>query len=460
MNITMKQVDLPDFGLPDALPEIPKATYEARIEAANQKATEAGYDTLLIYADREHCANMVYLTGFDPRFEEALLILKSGQEPVLLLGNECLGYSEISPVSMKRVLFQAFSLPSQPRSDSDSLVSILNDAGINDQSNIGTIGWKYFTEEDTPNPKQRIEIPTYIVDTLREIGCDIANANDLFMHPVYGLRTINEVDQLAFFEHSTTWASHGVWNMLSNVKVGMTEFECVQNMGYIGLPTAYHYIMLAGERTKYGLASPSGYTLQLGDPIFAAFGYWGSNSVRGGFLVEDASQLPTHIQDYVEKLVIPFYRAVASWYETIGIGVEGKQLYDVVHQHVGDPFFNVFLNPGHLIHIEEWTSSPVYKNSTDTLKSGMAFQMDIIPGTGTDYYTSNAEDGLALADEALREEFAVKYPGAWGRIQARREFVQSALSIRLKPEVLLFSNIPIYLPPFWLSANNVMVKQS
>jgi hypothetical protein len=29
----------------------------------------------MVYADREHFANMAYLTGFDPRFEEALLIL-------------------------------------------------------------------------------------------------------------------------------------------------------------------------------------------------------------------------------------------------------------------------------------------------------------------------------------------------------------------------------------------------
>jgi hypothetical protein len=30
------------------------------------------------------------------------------------------------------------------------------------------------------------------------------------------------------------------------------------------------------------------------------------------------------------------------------------------------------------------------------------------------------------------------------------------LGIRLKPEVLPFSNIPAYLPPFWLSADLVM----
>ncbi len=37
--------------------------------------TVRGYDRLVIWADREHSANLAYLTGFDPRFEEAMLIV-------------------------------------------------------------------------------------------------------------------------------------------------------------------------------------------------------------------------------------------------------------------------------------------------------------------------------------------------------------------------------------------------
>ena len=43
--------------------------------------TKAGFDAIIVYADREHCANLSYLTGFDPRFEEALLILVEGRTP-------------------------------------------------------------------------------------------------------------------------------------------------------------------------------------------------------------------------------------------------------------------------------------------------------------------------------------------------------------------------------------------
>ena len=86
----------------------------------------------------------------------------------------------------------------------------------------------------------------------------------------------------------------------------------------------------------------------------------------------------------------------------------------------------------------------------------MAFQVDIIPATGTDYFTTNIEDGIALADAALRASFAARYPAAWARIQARRRFMGDALGIDLHPDVLPFSNIPAYLPPFLLRPDRAM----
>ncbi len=44
-----------------------------------------GYDTLIVYADKEHGGNFEYLTGFIPRFEEALLVLHREGEAVLVL---------------------------------------------------------------------------------------------------------------------------------------------------------------------------------------------------------------------------------------------------------------------------------------------------------------------------------------------------------------------------------------
>ena len=98
----------------------------------------------------------------------------------------------------------------------------------------------------------------------------------------------------------------------------------------------------------------------------------------------------------------------------------------------------------------------MFPGSAIELRSGMALQVDIIPATGTAYFTTNIEDGVALADAALRRAFAARYPQAWGRIQARRRFMAEALGIRLHPDVLPFSNIPAYLPPFLLAPHLAM----
>jgi hypothetical protein len=218
-------------------------------------------------------------------------------------------------------------------------------------------------------------------------------------------------------------------------------------------------VLSGGERARVGLGSPTLRPLQRGEPFFMGYGLWGSMNARGGFLVEDERELPEEIRDYVPKLVAPYFRAVVAWYETIGIGVPGRALYDAVHAIIGDPFFGVKLNPGHLIHIDEWMHSPVKPGSEIKFRSGMAVQMDIIPATGAKYFSSNLEDGVALADEPLRAAFAQLYPEAWRRIERRRKFMIETLGIALKPEVLPFSNIPAYLPPFILSPRRVMACQ-
>jgi hypothetical protein len=86
----------------------------------------------------------------------------------------------------------------------------------------------------------------------------------------------------------------------------------------------------------------------------------------------------------------------------------------------------------------------------------MALQVDIIPATGTPYFTTNIEDGIALADETLRADIARGFPEMWQRIEERRRFMRDHLGIDLHPDVLPFSNIPAYLPPFLLSPDRVM----
>ncbi len=462
-SVALKQVALPEFGEPTVMPRIPLTTYEARIEALLARGGADGLDGFVVYGDREHAANVAYLTGYDPRFEETLLILLPGKVPQLLVGNEGWGYAEIVGGPYERVLYQTFSLPGQPRDRSSSLTHILAESGVTLGQAIGAIGWKPFGAGDHGFDETALDLPSFVADKLRGMVGErgrVVNAADLMMNPADGLRAINEADQLAAFEFAATFTSQGVRNVLANIEPGMSELAAARLIGMNGLPQSAHPMLTAGRRAFYGLPSPSLDVIRRGDPVTVAYGVHGALNARAGFLVEDASELPDEIGDYVEKLVAPYFSAAVDWYETIGIGVPGGALWSAVHDRIGDPFFGVSLNPGHLIHIDEWLHSPVFSGSEIPLASGMALQVDIIPATGTPYFTSNIEDGIALADEALREEIAAAYPEAWARIEARRAFMTETLGIRLKPEVLPFSNIPAFLPPFWLARDQAMTVES
>jgi len=447
------RVDLPDFGMPDAVPEMPDAVYAARLDRLRARADQRGYDRLVVYADREHSANVAYLTGFDPRFEEAVLVVAPSGEPAILVGNECLGMAGAAPVAMRRHLFQDFSLPSQPRDRSRPLAAILADEGVARGSRVGVVGWKTYASRDM------IDAPAYIVDELRRMtgpAGKVENATHLLMDAADGLRVINEVEQLAAFEWAACQTSQGVRRLLFGLEPGMTERDGVRLLDWGGTPLSCHLMLSAGSRASLGLLSPTDRRIERGDPFTVAFGIWGALNCRAGFVVEDAAELPEAIRDYVERLVGPYFAAVAEWYGALRIGQTGGTLQAIIDRRLGDPFFGIFLNPGHQLHLDEWVNSPIAPGSTIELRSGMALQVDIIPATGTDHFTTNIEDGVALADESLREAFAAAYPAAWGRIQARRRFMATALGLDLHPDVLPFSNIPAYLPPFLLRPDHAM----
>ncbi len=454
-NARLAEISLPDFGMSGEMPTIPAEIYRDRLERLRARADEHGYDQLVVYADREHSANLAYLTGFDPRFEEAMLVVNTTGEPAILVGNECYGMAGAAPVEMRRALFQDFSLPGQPRDRSRPLAEILAAEGIRDGSRVGVIGWKEYADRET------IEVPAFIVDELRRMtpAGSVANAAHLLIGAADGLRVINEVEQLAAFEYAACRTSRGVRQLLFGLEPGMREDDAVALLGWNGMPLSCHLMLSSGDRATLGLLSPSDRRIERGDRFTVAFGIWGALNCRAGFVVDDAAELPAEIGDYVDRLVAPYFAAVAEWYGALRIGQTGGALHEIISRHLGDPFFGIFLNPGHQIHLDEWVNSPVAPGSRVELRSGMALQVDIIPATGTEYFTTNIEDGVALADDTLRAAFAERYPDAWARIQERRRFMADALGIELHPDVLPFSNIPAWLPPFLLRPDRAMTMR-
>jgi hypothetical protein len=453
MGARLRRVELPSFGPPAVMPVLPASLYAARLERLRRAAAERGFDALLLYADREHSASISWLTGFDPRFEEAIVVISREDDPAILVGNECYGMAGAAPLPMRRHLHQDLSLPDQPRDRSRSIDEVLADEGVGPGARVGVIGWKAYSDPAW------LDVPSWLADRVRALAGpsgSVVNATGLLIDPRDGLRTINEPEQIAAFEYASVHTSGGIHRLLTGLRPGMTEQQAVALLGWNGMPLSCHLMLTAGPRASLGLLSPADRVIERGDRFTSAFGVWGALTCRAGFVVEDASELSRGIADYVERLVAPYFEAVAEWYTTLRIGVPGGALQEVIDRRLGDPFFGIFLNPGHLLALDEWVASPVWRGSSVPLRSGMVMQVDIIPATGTDHFTTNIEDGIAIADEALRQELASRFPDAWRRIQARRAFMAAELGISIAPEVLPLSDIPAYLPPFVLRPEHVM----
>jgi hypothetical protein len=450
---SLAPVQLPEFSAADRVPEVPPEVYSARIAGLRELMEERGLDHVVVYADREHSANLSYLTGFDPRFEEALLMLARDGVPTVLVGNECVGMARAAPITMDVRLHQDFSLPGQPRASSLPIDEEVRQSGIASGSRIGAIGWKPFADPSW------VDIPSFLADTLRNaVGSSgsVVNAVDLLIDPASGMRVINEVEQIAYFEYASSVTSGGVHRLLTGLEPGITEQDAVALLGWNGAPLSCHLMLTAGDRARLGLLSPGGRPIETGDPLTVAFGIWGALNCRAGFVVESEGQLPGEAADYIEKLVRPYFETVVEWYEALHVGQHGGVLQEIVDRGLGDPFFGIFLNPGHQIHLDEWVNSPVFPGSTVELASGMAMQVDVIPATGTPYFTTNIEDGIALADQTLRADMATRYPAMWQRMMARRDFMRNTLGIDLHDDVLPLSNIPAFLPPLLLDRERAM----
>lgn len=446
-------IDLPDFGMPDAAPELPPAIHAARLERLRERMEARGYDRLVVYADREHSANLAWLSGFDPRFEEAIAIVGPADPPAILVGNECWGMAAAAPLPMRRHLLQDLSLPNQPRDRSRPLREVLADEGVGPGRRVGVVGWKTYASRAT------LEVPAFLADELRALvapGGLVENAGDLFIDPGDGLRAVHEVEQLAYLEWAACQVSDGVRRLLAGLRPGMTEREAVRLLRWDGTPLSCHLMLTAGPRATLGLLSPGDRPIGRGDRFTTAFGIWGALTCRAGFVVEDAAELPEQIRDYVDRLVRPYFEAIAEWLGAVHVGQTGGVLHEIVARRLGDPFFGIFLNAGHQIGLDEWVASPAWEGSPVELRSGMALQVDVIPATGTDYFTTNIEDGIAVADAALRGELAARFPAAWGRIEARRRFMGETLGIELHPDVLPLSNLAGVLPPFLLRPDRAM----
>jgi len=419
---------------------------------------------LVVYGDREHFANLAYLTGFDPRYEEAVLIVARQGDPLLIVGNECAGYLTVSPLyvagKLRSERFQPFSLLNQPRDDSRLIKEIFADEGIGTGSSVGCVGWKYFSDSEHPDGAHAIDLPAYLVDTLRELAGreNVVNGTSMLMNPDDGLRTFCSPAEIAYFEYTNILASEGMKRMLFGIREGMADHELAKLAQFNGEPLGCHMTLVTGDNRDRGLSGPIGAAVRRGDPLATNICYWGSNSCRAGWVVSSPRDLAPEAQDYVENFAGLYFEVMGEWFSLLRIGTRGDDLARLVDEELPFDKFGIFLNAGHLIHLDEWVSSPIYPGSEVQIHSGMAIQVDVIPSSPV-YFSTRMEDGVVIADEHLRHQLRERFPECFARCQERRDFMINVLGIEVPEEVLPLSNIPTIVPPFFLEPNTVLAME-
>jgi Xaa-Pro aminopeptidase len=450
-EIVLKEIGMPSFTAPGPQPRVSRKEYEQRLTALEEAAA---CDVVAVYGDREHFANLAYLCGFDPRFEEALLVVGRGRRR-LLVGNEGLVCTRLLPVQLDVVHVPSFSLMGQDRSGGQTLRTALTSA-VSRADCIGIAGWKSLNADEWDLPDAPIAAPAFLVDLFRALVSKVIDVTPALTDPVSGLRATNSADALAAFEWAAARASTAVAGVVGATRPGMLERDAVRGMSYAGDPLSAHVMFSSGEEVDVGLRSPTDRELELGDAVTTAIGFWGGLCCRAALLATDESELRPQSRGYLDEMAIPYWRAISSWYESLQLGVTGDELDRLVRDVLAEGGFGPALNPGHLTHLDEWVHSPIRPGSNEIIRSGMALQCDVIPDNTAPGRAANCEDSLGIADAILRRELEERHPNTWERIVARRAFMQRELGIRLAPEVLPFSSLPAYFPPFWLAQNRAL----
>lgn len=438
--------------------EISDETINKRKENVLEKMKMDNIDALIIYADLEHGGNFEYLCGFLPRFEEALLVLHQDGKAQMVLGNENLNKASKARIDVKSIHMPHFSLPNQPMNTTKTVSETLKECGLETYETVGIVGWKNFTSKLDENSKL-FDIPGYIVDAFKKVYTNINFINGTYIFiGEDGVRTTNNANEFAHYEFGAALAGNSILDVLNEIAVGKTEMELADKLDRYGQRNSVVTIMAAGERFVKANMYPTNKKISLGNPLSITIGYKGGLQSRGGFAINSEDELPEGQKDYIEKVAAPYFNAVKEWLENIHIGMEGRELYNLIESVLPKEKYGWELNPGHLCADEEWLSSPIYPESKEVLKSGMLFQIDIIPSV-KGYCGISCESGIMLADKDLISEIKEEYPYIWERIEERRKYMKNILGINISEEIIPTSAATALCKPFLLNKELAFINE-
>ena len=237
---------------------MPADEYERRIAAL---VAAADADWVVVYGDREHNANLAFFCGFDPRFEEALLLLGRDGRRTLVVGNEGLGYVPMATVPLGVALAQSFSLMGQRRDTAPRLADVLARAGIGTGADVAVVGWKYLESAEDDEPDAPAFVPAMLV---RDPAAGwLASPARSGMPPPSSAIPESRPEVVATRPRRSP-SSPGRPNgpamrssaSCGGARPGMTELDAAGLMGYQGEPLSCHVMMVGGDRDIVGLCSP------------------------------------------------------------------------------------------------------------------------------------------------------------------------------------------------------------
>jgi hypothetical protein len=424
MPVTLIDRDWPDFGAPAVPPPVGRAELAARLALIRDAMAAAGLDALVIYGDREHFGEPPLGLGFRSAIRGGA-DGRAPRGPAAPHGRERMsGLHGPRPpsrpaTSRLRTARPSRSSRSRVRATGSRSSSTARCRGA---AAIGTVGWKYWTAEEVGDPEHALEIPSLLADLLRAQGGrggERHRALHASRHrapqPRHGGR-----DRAARIRQSHG-GDGGAADEL-RLREGATDFDVFAAGGLGGLPLGCHATFATGPR-PFGLSGPTGARIERGRTLSFNVCHWGANVCRAGWLAEGTEDLPAEARDYLEAFVGPYLEAMDLWCGLMRPGVPGGEVQAAMDAAL--PGFGVTLNPGHLIGMDEWVSSPIQPGSAHPIRSGMAMQMDVIPDHPV-YGSTRMEDGYIIADAALRAALEATHPMVAARIERRRGFMREA----------------------------------
>lgn len=437
--------------------EFGREDYEIRLKELQKRIQKLGLSHAIIYGDREHFSNIEYFSGYDCRFEESLFVMDADGNTSILVGNEGVSQTYPIPYKINVVLYQNFSLPGQPRGLLVNLHELLGQLGISKTSKVGLAGWKYFDDGTIDgDPNYTFDCPAYILEETRKAAGDVVSFTKELIGFPDGIRMqIRTAKEIAWIENAGNHVSNVMIRMMKDLKPGITETDLgVAGMAGMKALNVHPMINFGPEHVRIGVRSPNNRALELGEVCTVCYSCRGNLTSRVGIACYDEQSAAAELQPHMDFYKDHWY-AITRWLETAKIGAGCAQLYDSVMDVIGDPYYGVALNPTHYTGTDEWTNSPMYKNSPYKIEDGAHIQVDIIASHNNPVMTSICEDCVVIAGEELRANLKKEYPETYARIMERQKATREVLGINISDDLLPMSNMNFAYNPFMLNLDRV-----